>query len=104
MDNQINELKQKRVVIFGTESRGCCGYLIQNEIYPLYFVDDNSELEHISYRDMQFVVYKFQTLENEDRSNLAVVIAQTYPECNQTAARLSEIGIPHCFYFENITT
>ncbi|TCL42826.1 radical SAM protein [Harryflintia acetispora] len=108
MDYFIKELTNKKVVLFGTGNNGIYAleYLINNDIFPLYFVDDDCVVENVSTLDnkYRFKVNTPQMLNAEDKSKLMVIITDEYPRCMDIASRLLEKGVKYSFYSKDITT
>jgi len=107
MDYMIEKLMNAKVVLFGADDKGkyALEYLIENSIYPLYFVDDNHEIKNIRIIDneqieFEFPVFKPEVLLNEDKSNLAVIIATDYSSYSEIVPMLNENG--YCLDYRNL--
>ena len=111
MDYMIDNLKNVKVVIFGTgdKSKYAIEYLLENNIKALYFVDDNNEIKTMQIIDNKqiehkFIVYNPEVLFDEDKANLAVVITTDYSSYPMIKSRLTEMGIKYYFYSKDIIT
>lgn len=109
MDYTIEKLMNVKVVLFGADGKGkhAFEYLVENGIHPLYFVDDNREIKNIriidsEQREREFAVYNPEVLFDEEKSNLAVVIAKNYSSYSGIKSRLAEMEVKYYFYSKDI--
>ena len=102
MEKKLDSLKNSKVVLFGAGGNGriTLEKLIDNNIIPAYFVDNNREITNISGRGRTFSVSPPEILLDEDKSDLKIIIASDW--YSEIETQLKEMKLEECIFSTNI--
>jgi len=111
MEKILESLKTSKVVLFGAAEDGkiMLKQLIDRDIRPAYFVDNNRGIKKIEFEDNSgerdfFAVHAPEALFSEDKSSLKIIITPYTSSYSAIEVQIKEMGFGECLFSTNFKT